>query len=129
MTPQLTKRKIHHRATEGTEMKPDTKQKRVNESAPAFGVRGACSRFRPPTACESAGKPDALQTLREVFHISVPSVPLWFNEVFRSHPCQSATSVVNPFRFSSSVPSVPLWFNLLVSPIRVIRAIRGSDAF
>jgi len=39
-----------------------------HEVAPAFGVRGACSRFRTEgthaSDGESAGKPDALQTLR-----------------------------------------------------------------
>ena len=32
----------------------------------AFGVRGACSRFRPPGVVQSASKLDALQTLRAI---------------------------------------------------------------
>src|SRR5215207_8078880 len=40
----------------------------AGEAAPAFGVRGACSRFSVPSAnsrqTKSAGKPGALQTLR-----------------------------------------------------------------
>src|SRR5438132_183557 len=41
---------------------------KATKGAPAFGVRGACSRFleeqRGRGRCGSAGKPDALQTLR-----------------------------------------------------------------
>src|SRR5205823_942499 len=49
--------------------------------APAFGVRGACSPFlgdsRGRGRCESAGKPDALQTLRGVRRRLVGRASVW----------------------------------------------------
>jgi hypothetical protein len=56
----------------------DTSRSPASIPREAFGVRGACSRFfEAVEPLESAGKPDALQTLRDIVDqiVNIASVP------------------------------------------------------